>query len=99
MCLSSLKMHLMSSPLRLLQYNMQGSEVASSKALLPRDLIGFYLRKCRKRPPIGCRILYVLRQCLKLVSLLLLFLLLCMHIELLRPLYRIWIQMIRMMFR
>uniref|UniRef100_A0A9I9E872 Putative plant transposon protein domain-containing protein n=1 Tax=Cucumis melo TaxID=3656 RepID=A0A9I9E872_CUCME len=90
-------MHLMSSPLHLLQYNMQGSEVIGSKALLPEDLIGFHLRKCRERPSVSCRILYVLRRCLKLVSLLLLFLLLCMHIELLRPLYSIWIQMIRML--
>uniref|UniRef100_A0A9I9EFW0 Envelope-like protein n=1 Tax=Cucumis melo TaxID=3656 RepID=A0A9I9EFW0_CUCME len=83
MCLSSLKMHLMSSPFRLLQYNMQGSEVTGSRALLPGDLIGFRLRKCRVRPPVGCRSLYVLRQCLKSGSLLLLSLLLCMHIELL----------------
>ncbi|KAA0053138.1 uncharacterized protein E5676_scaffold451G001140 [Cucumis melo var. makuwa] len=58
-------MHLMSSPLRLLQYNMQGSEVAGSRALLPGDPIGFRLRKCRVRPPVGCRSLYVLRHYLK----------------------------------
>ncbi|KAA0053606.1 uncharacterized protein E5676_scaffold522G001300 [Cucumis melo var. makuwa] len=44
---------------------MQGSEVIGSRALLPGDPIDFRLRKCKVRPPVGCRSLYVLRQCLK----------------------------------
>uniref|UniRef100_A0A9I9EKV6 Putative plant transposon protein domain-containing protein n=1 Tax=Cucumis melo TaxID=3656 RepID=A0A9I9EKV6_CUCME len=33
-------------------YGRKGSEAVVSKALLPRDPIGFHLRKCREKPPV-----------------------------------------------